>query len=765
MPCEVRHFQDKRGFRAGCTHAVSELDDASQRRVLDSAAVSVSEEIVAFKFEGHVDFYGHSILAGGWFFGGWIAYPWPVGHRPQNAVAVFADLSVEEHTHSTFYDRDDVSGRGIGFVFFLRSSEARSGILLHMRIECAGTDHSFDPTPDVLRLTDTQLNEHLRDLLADADNGSQRQEMRSLLFGEQEPKTASGFIDLYGHHTLAGGWFFCGWITLGWGVGHPPGRSVVTFDEGDVDGEAFAVLHPRHNLHDGAEGIAFFVRGAAKPLGRLRSVTFETLDVRAVLKTADAAPRLRELELVTQLRPVIARALPGLHRDILLGLLGRVPYHDEDTLAALGSDVFIEIDEAILSGFDSLVLMGWCLAPSAKIHEIRLRCGQLSSSLDLEQCLRLERPDVIESLVHSGFDDSRCGFIAFLPHSVVPDSPIYIEVETTSRELGYRKVPLPKLDGIAAIKRLLSAVDVRFAQVRGAFDHVLGPAIEGLNRSRLAKRPKVDVIEYGQIPPFPRFSVIIPLYGRLDFFEYQLALFSANPDCGEIEFIYVLDEPPKLREAQFLFASVFERFLIPFKAVLLDRNVGFAPASNIGLAQARGRFIAFMNSDVFPGTLDWLERLSRHLAADPSIGVIGPVLLFEDGSVQHRGMFFSRLAEFGNWFFAMHHDKGLRVVSDGSLRSHLSITGACMLMTRALADELGGFDETYAIGDFEDSDLCLKLQARGYRCVVDPSVQLFHLERKSQASSALGWRMNLTVYNAWQHERRWGATIAALQGA
>ena len=226
---------------------------------------------------------------------------------------------------------------------------------------------------------------------------------------EQEPKTASGFIDLYGHHTLAGGWFFCGWITLGWGVGHPPGRSVVTFDEGDVDGEAFAVLHPRHNLHDGAEGIAFFVRGAAKPLGRLRSVTFETLDVRAVLKTADAAPRLRELELVTQLRPVIARALPGLHRDILLGLLGRVPYHDEDTLAALGSDVFIEIDEAILSGFDSLVLMGWCLAPSAKIHEIRLRCGQLSSSLDLEQCLRLERPDVIESLVHSGFDNSRCG--------------------------------------------------------------------------------------------------------------------------------------------------------------------------------------------------------------------------------------------------------------------------------------------------------------------------------------------------------------------
>ena len=87
-----------------------------------------------------------------------------------------------------------------------------------------------------------------------------------------------------------------------------------------------------------------------------------------------------------------------------------------------------------------------------------------------------------------------------------------------------------------------------------------------------------------------------------------------------------------------------------------------------------------------------------------------------------------------------------------------------MLMTRELTLEPGDIDETYVIGDFEGSDFCLKLGERGYRCVVDPEVELFHLERKSQASSALGWRMNLTDYNAWQHERRWGETIAVRQG-
>jgi hypothetical protein len=42
-------------------------------------------------------------------------------------------------------------------------------------------------------------------------------------------------------------------------------------------------------------------------------------------------------------------------------------------------------------------------------------------------------------------------------------------------------------------------------------------------------------------------------------------------------------------------------------------------------------------------------------------------------------------------------------------------------------------------------------------------VRLFHLERKSQLTGALLWRANLTAYNAWQHDRRWGRTIDELQ--
>ncbi len=78
-----------------------------------------------------------------------------------------------------------------------------------------------------------------------------------------------------------------------------------------------------------------------------------------------------------------------------------------------------------------------------------------------------------------------------------------------------------------------------------------------------------------------------------------------------------------------------------------------------------------------------------------------------------------------------------------------------MVMRAELARELNGFDEAFIIGDFEDIDLCLRIAERGLTCGVDRDVRLIYLERLSQASSRERWRENLTLYNAWFHQRRW----------
>lgn len=585
---------------------------------------------------------------------------------------------------------------------------------------------------------------------------------------EEPPEGApvGGFIDFYGQHALAGGWLFSGWVNQGWADGQPPRQAVMTFAEGSIRGEAIAILHSRADLRGSAEGVVFFVSGATPPAyGALASVRLMAGDKHFLLVPAPTTQRLRDEDLLAKVTPLATASKPSLHRERLMLVLARLPFLGNDTLDALSTPAFLYIDEAILCGIDGLALIGWHLARPGEIKQLRVRSGMKSTPFDFKDCIRIERHDVLQAYAKQGFADPQCGFVIFLPQAVEPDQRIYIEVETKSGEIGYKSVETPKLSGMTAIKRLLSVFDCRFADVQSAYDHVLGPAIEALNETRLFTRPPAKAVEYGELPESPKFSVIVSLYGRLDFVEYQLALFSAHPQCADIEFIYVLDDPSKQKEAKGLFASIYERFVIPFRAVFLEHNLGFAPANNAGLEHARGTFIAYLNSDVFPGSLDWLERLSERLVADPKLGVVGPLLVFEDESVQHRGMYFKRLPEIGNWFFCMHQDKGLRYAGGEGVQQCIGITGACMVMNRELAIRIGGFDETYIIGDFEDSDLCFKLQELGLTCAVDTDVKLYHLERKSQASSSLDWRMNLTVYNAWQHERRWAARIAAEQAA
>jgi GT2 family glycosyltransferase len=155
----------------------------------------------------------------------------------------------------------------------------------------------------------------------------------------------------------------------------------------------------------------------------------------------------------------------------------------------------------------------------------------------------------------------------------------------------------------------------------------------------------------------------------------------------------------------------------------------------------------------------WLDRMVDDLREDPGIGMAGALLMFEDGTVQHQGLTFERLPHLANWPFPMHPGKGrLHHPPAQPLQEVEAVTGACMVLRTAIAQDLGGFDEGFAIGDFEDSDLCLRIRAMGLRLVVDHRARLFHLERQSQVTPDRMWRFNVTLMNAWMHTRRWFPT-------
>jgi GT2 family glycosyltransferase len=562
-----------------------------------------------------------------------------------------------------------------------------------------------------------------------------------------------GYVDFFGYASAAGGWLFCGWSVERWADNDS--TVIAHFERGRVEAQVAACWHERADLGRAGTGAVMFLRHAGPSLGE-----FIGLEVRAGLRrlrlpATRPLTHLHETDLLPRVRELVLGA-EGPRRDRLLSLLTRQSYMGHDTLASLPAPVELEIDELILASPAGVVAIGWLLDPSDSVAAIRMCFGSIVSRPLADGWLRRSRPDVIEAVgARLGVTDPLCGFIAYVPANAPKPERLYLEVELKGGEIGYKRLPSPVLIGQAAIRRVLEDVILAPDEIAAAFGDVLGPPLIAINRARLARPRPHAVIDFGQMNPAPVCSVIVPLYGRMDFLMYQLALFSPE-DMAAHELIYVLDDPPKKRELLDLAHSVHRRFGIPFRVVALEENLGFAPANNIGLSHARGEYICYLNSDVMPDGPGWLDLMIDNLRSDPGLGIVGARLLFEDGTLQHDGMTFERLPQLANWPFPMHPGKGRRPpVAAPALADAEAVTGACMMLRTALARELGGFDEEYVIGDFEDTDLCLRIRARGLRCATEQRARMYHLERQSQVTPDKMWRMYVTLLNAWTHTRRW----------
>ena len=169
----------------------------------------------------------------------------------------------------------------------------------------------------------------------------------------------------------------------------------------------------------------------------------------------------------------------------------------------------------------------------------------------------------------------------------------------------------------------------------------------------------------------------------------------------------------------------------------------------------------FLNSDVFPQSPFWLKDLIDTLIEHPEIGAVGPRLLFSDGSIQHAGMQFLWNEKFKVWM--IHHPyMGIDPIEIESkdITFVEAVTGACIAVRRVDLEQVNNFDSGYLAGDFEDSDLCLKLYSIGLKIAYMPTVQLTHLERQSFNSLGNGdFRFRVTMYNAMRHTMRWGPLI------
>lgn len=282
---------------------------------------------------------------------------------------------------------------------------------------------------------------------------------------------------------------------------------------------------------------------------------------------------------------------------------------------------------------------------------------------------------------------------------------------------------------------------------------------------RKALPAEYQVWESGTPPEQPEISVIVPLYGRADYVEHQLLEFGDDPDftSGRAELIYVIDDPRLVETMREWAVTLQDLYNVPFRIVWGGINRGYSGANNLGCRVARGKVLALLNSDVFPLEAGWCSRMAHTLASDQTVGAVGARLEYPDGSLQHLGISFVRNPDLPVWLNT-HPRAGVDVPArTGAPLEVPAATGACIAVRAHDFKAVGGLDEGFLIGDFEDTDLCLRLRERGGRIVVLPDTRLVHLERQSfNQLGAPDFRLQVAHFNAWRHSRRWTGAIKEL---
>lgn len=159
----------------------------------------------------------------------------------------------------------------------------------------------------------------------------------------------------------------------------------------------------------------------------------------------------------------------------------------------------------------------------------------------------------------------------------------------------------------------------------------------------------------------------------------------------------------------------------------------YAAKANLLWQKANDEHVVFMNDDAAPKDPGWLKALAGFLL-DRNVGCVGAQLFYENGSIQHAGIYPALRTVVHAWL-DWPPDAKTYLDWAHAQREWSMVTGAVLATRRSILDRIGGFDERFSL-EFNDVDLCLRIRNLGYRIVYNPDVQFTHAEKASRGETA-----------------------------
>lgn len=261
------------------------------------------------------------------------------------------------------------------------------------------------------------------------------------------------------------------------------------------------------------------------------------------------------------------------------------------------------------------------------------------------------------------------------------------------------------------------------------------------NRGEIRQQPLQDK----DVNKLPRVTILILTYNNLLFTKICLHNIYSNTTYPNFEVIAVdnasNDETPS-------WLSAFALTHPNLRVILNTKNLGFAGGNNQGAREADGEYIIFLNNDTVV-TQGWVERLLKHMQRDPRIGLIGPVTN-STGNEARIPINYVLPAEME--MFAENRTRAL----DGQTFNIRMLAFYCVMTRKDQFETIGGLDERFAVGMFEDDDIAVRYLQKGLKVVCAEDVFIHHFHSASFSNLKKDHYNRIFAENRQKYEEKWG---------
>jgi len=225
-------------------------------------------------------------------------------------------------------------------------------------------------------------------------------------------------------------------------------------------------------------------------------------------------------------------------------------------------------------------------------------------------------------------------------------------------------------------------------------------------------------------------SIVINTYNRA---HYLRKLLPGLNHLVDVDFEVIIVNGPSTDDTEAVLAAYGDRIK---KADCPVRNLSVS--RNIGISQAAGDLVLFIDDDALPADTSWLKKYVELFSADRQIGASGGKVLqsdteyieFNDGATTEYG-------------FQRFDSAVCSTVTPDAKPWIDRVQGCNCAFRRSILNDMGGYDE-YFTYYLDETDVCLRMKMAGYTTINLPENAVRHYPaRENSGQGKIGHKWHI----------------------